>query len=340
MIDIRENVDIRQYCTLKVGGQFRYFISVSNIDELKEASQFAETHNLPLRIIGSGSNTVFPDGVLQNVVLKLDILGFEVAEDTDEYADIKVGAGENWDSVVSRSVEMGLSGIEALSAIPGTAGATPVQNVGAYGQEVKDTISSVEVYDLKENTVKSLSNNDCKFSYRESIFKNEERNRYVILNVTFRLSKKEHKVPDYPGVKKYFEERGVKNPTLRQVRDAVIEIRKTKLPNPKDIPNVGSFFKNPIVASGKADELKIIYPNITVFTVDENHTKIPAGWLIENAGLKGYKFGSLSTYAHNALVLVNNGTATRRDVENAKDEIIKTVFDKFGIAIEPEPEFV
>lgn len=340
MLEIRENVDIREYCTLKVGGHFRYFISVSSVDELKEALGFAKEKNIPIRIIGSGSNTVFPDGILENVVIKLDISGFEIIDETDKYSDIKVGTGENWDSVVSRSVDMNLSGIEALSAIPGTTGATPVQNVGAYGQEVKDTILYVEVYDLQDGTVKNLSNEECKFSYRDSAFKNEERNRYIIISVVFRLSKDKHKVPDYPGVKKYFEENVIANPTLHQVRDAIIKIRKNKLPNPKEIPNVGSFFKNPIVSNSKADELKTIYSNMTLFVVDENHTKIPAGWLIENAGLKGHDFGSLSTYVHNALVLVNNGKATRRDVENVKNKIINTVFDKFGITIEPEPEFV
>lgn len=340
MLHIEEYVDIRDNCTFKVGGQFRYLITINNVDQVKEAYSFAKEKGLPLRILGSGSNTVFPDGVLSNVVLKISILGFEVIQETDEYADIKVGAGENWDYFVARTVDMNLSGVEALSAIPGTVGATPVQNVGAYGQEVKDTITSVEVYDLNNDEVKTLSNDNCKFAYRDSVFKNEEKDTYAILSVTFRLLKNKHGVPNYPGVKKYFEDKGVINPTLVEVREAITEIRRNKLPNPKEIPNVGSFFKNPIVEKNVAEALGKIYTNLTLFPVDENKTKISAGWLIENAGLKGHNFGALSTYAHNALVLVNNGKATRTDVESVKDEIIKTVFDKFGITLEPEPEFV
>lgn len=339
-MEIQEYVDIREYCTFKVGGQFRYLVTVHTVPEIIEAYNFAREKNLPVKILGGGSNMVFPDGVLNSVVLKIELLGFDIVTETPDYTDIKVGAGENWDSVVDRSVSMGLSGIEAMSAIPGTVGATPVQNVGAYGQEAKDTLLSVEVFDIIAEQVKVLSNSDCNFSYRESIFKQEAKDKYVILSAIYRLLKKEATMPNYPGVQKYFEEKGITNPTLKQIRDAIIHIRSNKLPDPKDIPSVGSFFKNAIIEKSIARGLQEQYPSMHLFPVNDTHTKVPAGALIDLAGLKGKNFGSISTYPHNALVLVNNGTATRSDVIRVKDEIIKVVSDQFGIVLETEPEFV
>jgi UDP-N-acetylmuramate dehydrogenase len=288
--------------------------------------------------LGGGSNLVFPDGVLDVLALRIELLGFTIVDENDEYADVEIGAGENWDSIVARAVEMGLSGIEAMSAIPGTAGATPVQNVGAYGQEIKDTLLSVRVFGTHDFSLKTLSNAECKFAYRDSIFKSEQKGKYIITSITLRLSKKPPLMPNYKGVKEFFGQ--IENPTLAQIRDAIIAIRKVKLPDPKETPNVGSFFENPIVEKSVADELKNIYPSMPSFDVGDGNVKIPAGWLIENAGLKGKDFGMISTYANNALVLVNNGQATRADIERVRDEIIKTVFDKFGITLEQEPEMI
>ena len=352
MLKIDENVDIKKYCTLKIGGTFRYFCIIKNIDELNEAISFAKEKNLKTFILGGGSNLVFNDSVLDFLVLKIEILGFEIITETDQYVDIKVGAGENWDTFVARTVSMNLSGIEALSAIPGTVGATPVQNVGAYGQEVKDTIVSIDVCEIPivsmheniETTLKTLDSEDCVFGYRDSIFKNETaRGVYMILFVKFRLSKKAPTTPNYPGVKKYFEDKGITNPTLLEIREAIISIRSTKLPDPKIIANVGSFFKNPIVKREVAEDLKKINPSLAIFELNpilESFVKIPAGWLLEQSGLKGKSFGSVSVYDKNALVLVNNGDATFADLENVKNQIIQTVYDKFGITLEPEPEFV
>jgi UDP-N-acetylmuramate dehydrogenase len=340
MLEVKENVDIRDYCTLKVGGQFRYFIEISDQSLLPEVYEFAKEKSLSVFILGGGSNMVFPDGVFESVVAKINFLGFEILDDTPTHTNIKIGAGEDWDSVVSRSVDMGLSGVEAMSAIPGKAGATPVQNVGAYGQEIKDTLVSVDVFDVAEGTFKTLSNTDCGFSYRNSIFKGDKRGQYVIISLTLRLPKNKPSIPNYPGVKKYFLENNINDPTLTQVRDAIIEIRKNKLPDPKEIPSVGSFFKNTIVPKETADDLKYQYPNMVVFPVNQKETKVPAGFLIETAGLKGKNFGTISTYPHNAMVLINNGGATRSDVEQVRDEIIDIVFKKFGITLETEPEFV
>lgn len=340
MLEMKELVDIKDYCTLRIGGQFRYFTIIESENKIPEALKFAKNHNTHLFILGGGSNLVFADNVIDILAVKMEIKGFGILNDTDNYTDIKIGAGENWDNFVAKTVNMGLSGIESLSAIPGTVGATPVQNVGAYGTEVKNTILSVEVFDTKENIITSISNKDCKFGYRDSIFKNEAKGRYVITAVIYRLSKKMPEIPNYHDVKKYFIENNINNPTLLQIRDAIIDIRRLKLPNPKEIPNVGSFFKNPIVDKNIAHKIKEEYRDAKFFPVNEKFTKIPAGWLIENAGLKGKSFGSISIYDKNALVLVNNGNATNDDLILAKNEIIKIVFDKFGITLEQEPEMI
>jgi len=343
-MQIQEYVNIKDYSTLHVGGQFRYFYVVSSIEELSTICTLAKTDSKykdnPVFVLGGGSNIVFSDGVLNVFALKIEIKGFEIINNTNEYADIKIGGGEIWDEVVKRTVDMNLSGIEFLSGIPGTVGATPVQNVGAYGIEVKDTIQEVEVFDINSGVISIIPNEDCNFEYRDSIFKNEAKGRYVIIAVTYRLSKFKPRIPDYPGVKRYFIENNINIPTLDQIRNAIINVRNEKLPNPKDIPNVGSFFKNPVISKEMANDIKIEYPEAKFFSINGSLTKIPAGWLIENAGLKGKSFGKVSVYDKNALILINNGDATKDDIIFARNEIIKIVQDKFGITLEQEPEIV
>jgi len=351
---IQEYVDIKNYSTLGVGGKFRYFTVISSIQDLASVCAIAQTDarykNIPIFVLGGGSNIVFSDGVLDVMALKIEIKGFEVIKENDEYVDIKVGAGEVWDKIVSRTVEMGLSGFESLSAIPGTVGASPVQNIGAYGAEVKDTILEVEVYDIEKGTITTISNKDCNFGYRDSIFKHEMKGKYVITSVTYRLNKVASvgslfqknfsQALSYPGIKRYFIENNINNPTLRQIRETIIDIRNSKLPNPKLLPNLGSFFKNPIVLNGVANNIKKQFSNMKFYSIDNDYTKIPAGWLIENAGLKGKSFGKVSVYDKNALVLVNNGNATKEDLMKTKNEIVKIVFEKFGITLEQEPEII
>lgn len=341
MIKIEEYVDIRNHCTLKIGGQFRYFTIVETQSDIQEVINFAKEKNIKIFVLGGGSNLVFSSTIVDALVVKIQIQSFEIINDTDEYTDIKVGAGENWDAFVGRTVDMNLSGIEALSAIPGTVGATPVQNVGAYGQEVKDTIVSVEVLDLEAGSIKTFLNSECEFTYRDSIFKNNAKNKYIIVSVIFRLSKGGHKVPDYPGVKNYFQDKGIINPTLLDIRKAIISIRSTKLPNPVEIPNVGSFFKNPIVSTQVFSSLASqTGEEVPFFDVGGDKVKIPAGWLIESVGFKGKDFGEISVYQNNALVLINNGQATFADIESVRNQIIRAVQDKFSIVLETEPEFV
>jgi len=339
-MEIQENVDIKKYSTLRVGGQFRYFSVISSKEELISACEIAQKEKGKIFILGGGSNIVFSDGLIDVFAIKMEIKGFEIIKDTEIFTDIKIGAGEIWDKIVEKTIGMNLTGLEALSAIPGTVGATPIQNVGAYGAEVKDTIIEIEVFDTSDNKIKILSNEDCKFGYRDSIFKNEAKGKYIITAVTFRLHKLGTKLPDYPGVKKYFIENNINVPTLKNIREAIIYIRSQKLPDTRVAPNVGSFFKNPIVEKGVADQIIKKFPKAKFFKVDSNQTKIPAGWLIENAGLKGKSFGNVSVYDKNAIVLVNNGNATKEDFMNAKNEITKIVEEKFGITLEQEPEII
>jgi len=349
MYKIQEYVDIKEYSTLHVGGVFHYFVIISSIEDLISFFSFIKKDekykNIPVFILGGGSNVVFSDGILEVIAAKIEIKGFEVIKEDNNYVDIKVGAGEIWDNFVSQTVNMGLSGVEALSSIPGTVGAGPVQNIGAYGSEVKDTIQEVEVFDIHSGTINKILNKDCKFGYRDSIFKNEAKGKYVITAVVYRLIKY---IPDaklspalsYPGVLSYFEEREIVDPSLVQIRDAIIYIRGEKLPNPRDIPNVGSFFKNPIVSNDIAGKIKEEFSNVKLFPIDNNFTKVPAGWLIENAGLKGKSIGKVSIYTKNALVLVNTENATCEDMVKARDEIIRIVNEKFGITLEQEPEII
>ncbi len=343
MYKLEEYVDIKEYSTLKVGGKFRYFAKVSSIEDIMIICSIAKKDKNKILILGGGSNVVFSDRILDLIAIKIEIKGFNIIREVSDYLDIKVGAGEIWDKIVEKTVDMNLSGLESLSAIPGTVGASPVQNIGAYGSEVKDTILEVEVFDIDKGTIKNFTNEECKFGYRDSVFKNDAKGKYIITAVTFRLEKrleKNSKALNYPGVLKFFEKKGVSNPDLRQIREAIISIRSEKLPNPKVLPNVGSFFKNPIVLNEVAYKILEEFPNAKFFPLKDDLTKIPAGWLIENAGLKGESFGNVSVYDKNALVLINTDNATFEDIISARDEIIKKVFDKFGIILEQEPEVV
>ncbi len=319
---IQEYVDNKIYSTFKIGGSFRYFVEIDKKEDIPEVISFANLKGLPILIIGGGSNSIFSNEVLNVVAIRINILGFEILSEDSYSSDLKIGAGEIWDQVVEKTINMNLSGFETLSAIPGTVGATPVQNVGAYGTEVKDIIVSVEVFDIKGDKFMEILNIDCKFGYRDSIFKNEAKGRYIITAVTFKLKKVDDKTP------------------LLEKREEITKTRWSKLPKPNEIPNVGSFFKNPIVLNEIAEEIHSQYPEAKFFPIDEKFTKVPAGWLIENAGLKGRAFGNISVYDKNALVLVNNGSATKEDLLNAKDEILKIVNEKFGIILEQEPEII
>lgn len=293
-------------------------------------------------ILGGGSNLILSPEIKNRSILKIEIMEKIILNEDESKILVKFGAGENWDNVVAWAVLHGYSGIEALSAIPGTVGATPVQNVGAYGTEIKDVFVSLNAYDTQDKKMVSIYKDDCHFEYRMSIFKGMEKGRYIITDVTLELSKNKPTIPQYKGVLDYFKNKNIDNPSLSEIRDAIIEIRLTKLPNPNVIPNCGSFFENPIIDRKIAEKLKIDFLDMPIWDVPNNtdQVKIPAGWLIEQSGMKGINFGSVGTYEKSALVLINNGGATYEDILNAKNQIIKAVYDKFGITLETEPEFV
>lgn len=337
-MEIKELVDIKDYTTFRMGPPVRYFSVVKTLDDLKEGFNFAKEKNLPVFILGSGSNIIMgQQDVLEAVVLKMELPGLKVIEENDSKVLIKIGAGENWDGVVKRAVEMNLWGIEAMSWIPGTAGATPIQNVGAYGREIADVLVSLEAYEIATGKTLIFSNRECKFSYRDSAFKNELKDKFVITSITLELSKQPGQVPDYPGVKKYFEERGIGAPGLQEIRQAIIDIRNIKLPDPKEIASVGSFFKNPIVTKEHYEKLQEKYPKIVAFALESGGYKIGAGWMLETLGLKGKQFGNLQFYPNNALVMVNKGSATFSELEVLVTEIKTKVKTTFEIDLEMEP---
>lgn len=333
-VKIEENILLAPFTTFKIGGQAKFFARLKNKEDVVELVTFAKGKNLPTAVLGGGSNVIVSADDLNALVIKNEILGKEIIEEDGAHVLISVGAGESWDELVAFAVEHGFAGIEALSAIPGTVGGAPIQNIGAYGAEVSSVIDVVSVYDTLERAFKDFTKEECDFSYRESVFK-RELGRFIIINVTFVLKKKSvASVPDYPGVKEAIQG---EDASLRQIREAIIKIRGSKLPSPSIVPNVGSFFKNPIVSKSVFEKIKESWPNMKSFSAGENLVKIPAGWLIEAAGLKDLNFGQVSTYKNNAVVLVNNGAATFQDVLKAEEMIKLTVKDKFGIELEREP---
>ena len=297
----------------------------------------ARKENLPIFVLGGGSNVITHDEVFEGIVLLNKIKGFEVISETDETTDVKIGAGEVWDEVVEKAIELGLQGIEAMSGIPGTAGAAPVQNVGAYGQEIADTLISLEAYDSKTDTIVTISADECDFSYRNSIFRDKEKGRYCILNITLQLNKAEPKPPYYASLQKYIDENDIREVNLSVIRVAVLNIRSEKLPDPAELPSAGSFFKNALVEKWKLEELQKEYSDIPNYAMSDGRYKIPTGWLIDKAGLRGYRSHGMRVYEKNALVLVNDSATGYDDLATIREEIVQIVFDKFGIKIEQEP---
>lgn len=321
---------------MRLGGPARFMTEVHTPEEVAEVCRKATSQGLKIFILGGGSNVIVPDSGFDGIVIRNRILGFETTDEPGR-TTIKVGAGENWDETVKRTVDMNLSGIEAMSAIPGTAGAAPVQNVGAYGQEIAETLVSLEAYDTLGDGFVTLQNTDCGFSYRHSIFRGEAAGRYVITSITLQLYKTPPQQPFYKAVQDYFDQHNITIYTPAAIRDAVIAIRTDKLPDPKLLPNTGSFFKNAIIEDWQLRELKNEYPDIPTYDLPDGRFKIPTGWLIEKAGLKGKTLHGMHVHDKNALVLINESAQSYSDLAAARDEIIGTVRDTFHIIIEQEP---
>ncbi len=329
---------LKNYTTMRLGGPARFMVEALTPEEVRATVLKARQNNLPLFVLGGGSNVIAHDEGFNGMIILNRIPGFEVLEDDGVTATIKIGAGENWDRTVARTVEMGLSGIEAMSAIPGTTGATPVQNVGAYGQEISNTLVELEAYDMQDDRFVVLSNADCGFSYRNSIFKSTANRRYIILSLTLKLHYQPPQPPFYASLQQYLDTHNITYYTAQTIRDAVIEIRRTKLPDPKLIANTGSFFKNPIIEEWQLNELQKTYDNIPNFKMADGRYKVPAGWLIDQAGLKGYANHGMKTYEYNALVVVNENAQSYADLAAFREEIITQIRDRFRITLEQEPE--
>lgn len=336
-MDIHTAISLKNYTTMRLGGAARFMASVSKADEVAAIYRNAKQQNLPIFVLGGGSNVVAHDEGFDGIILLNRIKGFDVISEEVSSVTIKIGAGEVWDEVVERTVGMGLSGIEALSAIPGAAGAAPVQNIGAYGQEVADTLLSIEAYDSHEDKMVTLSVEQCHLSYRNSIFRGDAAGRYCIVSITLKLYRMTPTPPFYAALEKYLDENNITEHNVKVIRDAVMAIRADKLPDPKARPNSGSFFKNTIIEPWKYEELKAKYPEMPSYDMPNNMHKIPTGWLIEQAGLKGELLSGMRVHDKNALVLINESATSYADLAAARQVITQKVYEMFHVQIEQEP---
>jgi UDP-N-acetylmuramate dehydrogenase len=346
---MQENIPLAPFTTFLVGGPARYLAEARSESELREALEFATEKRLPLFVLGGGSNLVIADEGWPGLVLKIGLKGVESQAHSGETL-FPVAAGENWDDFVAKTVERNCAGIECLSGIPGTVGGTPVQNVGAYGQEVSQTITSVRVMEVATRRISELKNQQCGFAYRSSIFNTAQRDRYIVLGVTYRLKQDGEPTIQYADIKKFFADTAG-TPSLRQVRDAVRQIRQSKamllLPGDEDCRSAGSFFKNPLVSADEATRIQALaqkrLPDKTMprYPADVGQVKLSAAWLVEQAGFrKGYTRGAVGISRKHSLAIVNRGGATARDIMALKSEIQRKVLEVWGVRLQPEPVFI
>lgn len=331
---IKENISLKPYTTFMTEATARYFCEIKNEADFYELLEHPLWTEQPRLILGAGSNMLVVED-FKGLVVHINTRGREVVKETDEIITIKVAAGELWHPLVMDMVKFGYWGIENLALIPGTVGAAPVQNIGAYGVEAKDTISSVDVINLHTQEKETLNNDQCEFAYRSSIFKHQP-DTYLVMSVNFILFKKPQPHVEYGAIQQQLQEMGIDNPTSEDIANVVIRIRQSKLPDVGEIGMAGSFFKNPVVLKSHAERLKELYPEIVMFPAGEGEVKISAGWLIEYLGYKGIKEGKVGTYQKHALVLVNYGEATGEEVWNFAQKIINHVHQVFDITLEPE----
>lgn len=335
---IQENISLKPYNTFGLDVRAKYFVKVESIQELKKVlslDKYPEKF-----ILGGGSNMLLTKD-LDCLVIQLALKGIAVIDQTDDEVLVKASAGENWHQFVLWCLAHNFGGIENLSLIPGNVGTAPIQNIGAYGVELKDVFDSCEALNIKTQVIETFTKDECQFGYRESVFKRDKKHSYVIVNTTLRLSKHQHQLhTEYGAITAELETMNVASPTIQDVSKAVISIRESKLPNPKEIGNSGSFFKNPVITNVLFQKLKINFPDIPSYIVGSNEVKIPAGWLIEKAGFKGKTFGDYGVHKKQALVLVNYGNAKGEDILKLSQLIQKTIHLLFGITIEAEVNII
>ncbi len=336
-MQIEKNKSLNEFNTLALSSSASFFVSVASLQELKDSVVWAASQKLNVLVLGGGSNVILPSRI-DALVIHPNIEGIASESVGDELL-VTVGSGEEWHYFVSYCVENGFFGLENLALIPGSCGAAPVQNIGAYGVEVKDLIHSVSAFDIEAQTVRVFSNEECGFAYRESVFKNQAKGRYIILQVAFRLSKTPSINVSYPALSAELGELA-NSATPKQVMDAVIGIRSRKLPDPSQIPNAGSFFKNPIITLDSYTSIKKSHPKIPAYGAGADHKKVAAAWLIESVGWKGRAVGDVEIHPDHALVLTNRGQACADDIFAVAQKIQADVFSKFGVHLEMEPQLL
>jgi UDP-N-acetylmuramate dehydrogenase len=337
MLNIQSHVSLKPYNTFGIDANARYWVEISQEEDLQTLLQLSEFIETPKLILGGGSNVLLCHD-FEGLVVKITIPSIEVIREDDSHLYITAGAGVNWHEFVMYCVEHGYAGIENLSLIPGTVGAAPMQNIGAYGVELEQAFESLTAIHVRTGEKRTFTHADCVFGYRESVFKRELKGQYIITSVTFQLNKQPTFHTRYGAIQETLTEMGISdhNLSIKAISDAVIRIRRSKLPDPAQIGNAGSFFKNPEIPKTQFDALKDFYPNLPGYPIGKDVVKVPAGWLIEQAGWKGYRSGDAGVHAKQALVLVNYGNATGNEIMSLAKQVQASVLDKFGVTISPE----
>lgn len=329
---IERNKSLKKFNTFGINAYASEFMSVKSVEEL----QILVSKNPSVFILGGGSNILLTRDINQ-LTLHVALEGIQVVKETENHVFIKAQAGEIWHDFVLWCINNDYGGLENLSLIPGNVGTSPIQNIGAYGVEIKDTFVELEAIEIETGKPKTFTNKMCDFGYRNSVFKNQLKDKYIITSVTFKLTKNNHKINDsYGAIKSELNKQKIEKPTIKDISDIVISIRNSKLPNPKVIGNSGSFFKNPVISKEQFKTLQKKYPEIPSYTISETEIKVPAGWLIEQCGFKGKRFGDAGVHSKQALVLVNHGNASGKEIYNLAKEILKTVKNTFDISLDIE----
>ncbi len=333
---ITKNTSLKDLNTFGVDASTTLFTEIHNLDDIESLLEWKTQNDLPTLLLGDGSNLLFKN-YFEGLVAKVCLAGKDIAEEDDDFTYVSVAGGENWHEFVRWLVEQDLAGLENLSLIPGTVGAAPIQNIGAYGVELADHFHSLQAVDLENGNIHEFDKTLCQFGYRESFFKSQALDKLLITSVTFALPKKPDWKMDYAGVRDVLE--GVE-PTAKRISDAIISLRRSKLPDPVNIGNAGSFFKNPVLQQASWDSLKASHPNLLGYPQVDGSIKTSAGWLIDQCGWKAYRKGDAGVSEMHALVLVNHANATGAEIWAVAQDIIKSIEDKFGITLDPEPRVI
>ena len=333
-MEIQTNFSLKNYNTFGIEAKAKQFVSVQSVTDLKTIlNQYKAKKKF---ILGGGSNMLLTQDI-DALVIHVDLKGKKIIKEDNDFAWVESQAGENWHEFVIWTIDQNLGGLENMSLIPGNVGTTPVQNIGAYGTEIKDTFDTCEAISIESQEMKTFTNSACHFGYRESVFKNEVKDQYIITSVVFKLTKRNHKInTSYGDITAELAKNNITNPTLKDVSNAVITIRQSKLPDPKELGNSGSFFKNPILLKSDFEKIHQQFPEMKYYEISATEVKVPAGWLIEQAGFKGKRFGDAGIHKNQALVLVNYGNATGQEILDVSKNIQETIFKTFGIHIEAE----